>query len=364
MEKVMNPTSSKLVPLLVRGLTLPTTLSRFGIDHPIACDLAKCENCKASPLALEAVRRHVEGRMLSDHWESQPEDLRQHLAEIYDVDVKQVFLVSGGMGGVQYAFGIFTQPRTRVGLLRPDFPFWWFAAKARTGAFELKSGTFPFAHSVESIVQFVHEKRIQFLVLANPNAALGTKKSLDDIESLVKSAPNTVFIIDESDAIETDSSAHLTSRYENMCVIGSFSKWLGLAGLRVGFMVVPPRYTEHFGNFINPVELTSYGMVAASAVLGHIAFQRETQERVQANLRLLESACVGTRYQIVPGSSCFASYLWTDEGPEDPCVVLADHGVQLAPAAFFGLDRGGRINLSDPPLIRAAADMIRAIAPR
>jgi len=51
---------------------------------------------------------------------------------MYGVDVKQVFLVSGGMGGVQYAFGIFTKPRTRVGLLRPDFPFWWFAAKART----------------------------------------------------------------------------------------------------------------------------------------------------------------------------------------------------------------------------------------
>ena len=70
--------------------------------------------------------------MLSDHWESQPEELRGRLAEMYGVDVKQVFLVSGGMGGVQYAFGIFTKPRTRVGLLRPDFPFWWFAAKART----------------------------------------------------------------------------------------------------------------------------------------------------------------------------------------------------------------------------------------
>lgn len=325
-------------PLLVDRLALPTTFSVFGEDTTATnvIDLAKCENCCTSPKALEALTL-IDPRCLFEHWDAQDRALRAKLAELHGVPAGQVFLVRGGMGGIRYAFEILTRPGSRVGLLKPDFPFWWDAQRAQTQAIWLESFAYPFAQDVDQVAQFVAEEQIPFAIFSNPHAGTGVKKPLGAIEELVRGAPDTFFVVDEADAMETDSAAFLTTRHENLLIIRSFSKFYGLAGLRIGYVVVPSSLVEHFRCFIDPLEVTSIGIIAATAVLDDLDFHRQTQDRVRDNLHIIEQACAGTHYRIVPGSSCFACYLSADEGVADPCAALARRCVKLSASSFFGL---------------------------
>lgn len=351
----------KLTPRSVPKVWLPTKFSEFGQQSGSTVNLAGCENCRTSERVLRALV-DPDPRLLIDHWESQDTRLRAKLAKLHSVEPTQIFLTSGAMNAIGYAFDVFAQSGTKVGILKPDFPcFPWFAEKARAVVVSLPRVKYPFVHSVTDVLRFV-EGGIDFLITSNPSAVTGTRKSLGKIELLIKSAPETLFVVDEADAIDSESAACLTPAYQNLVVIRSFSKFYGLSGLRIGYIVIPTTFAEHFARMINPIELTSLAILAATEVLDDFEYQRDTQERVKKSLRILEEACRATAYRVVPGSSCFASYIWADESVEDPHLLLKRNNVDIVRGADFGLDRGGRINLSDPEKVQIAADVIRQTA--
>jgi len=345
------------VPLV----TLPTALREFGKPSEYSVDLGKCENCAVSTLALETIR-NPEAGLLRDHWNPQDSVLRQKLAALHGVESDQVFVVSGGMAGIKYAFDVFAQSGTKVGILQPDFPFFrYYAHRVKTDIAELRNSVFPFKHEVEDIIRFVQDGGRDMLIISSPSAATGARKSVSEVEEIVKSLPETMIVVDEADALDAESAAELTLRYDNLMILRSFSKFYGLAGLRIGYIVVPAKHTEHFDRMIDILEVTSLAVLAARAVLDDANYQKETQERTAKSRAMMEEACIGTPYQVAPGTSCFACYIWAPEGVEDPRDLLARYGIHIADGQkCFGISRGGRINLSNPDEVLLAAKVIKS----
>lgn len=85
-------------------------------------------------------------------------------------------------------------------------------------------------------------KNIKFLWLSNPNPMIGKVINKKELVKLIRKHISTLFIIDESaiDFIKNQNKFSLigyAQRLNNLIVIRSFSKFYGLAGLRVGFAV-------------------------------------------------------------------------------------------------------------------------------
>jgi len=350
-------------PFSVPKVWIPTKFTKLDAMSSDRCNLAGCENARASPLALKALKK-IDPRWLTDHCESQDLTLRGKLAQLHGVAPEQVFLTSGAEAAIFYLFEMWVKGGAKnAGLLRPDYPaFEHFTLRNLMHTAWLKDAQYPFSCELETISGFVDEAQLQIFVISNPSAVTGIRKSHAEIEALVGSVPDTLFVVDEADTTDTESAARLTLTYPNLIVIRSFSKFYGLSGLRIGYIVTPEQYSKDFDRMINPAELTSVAIIAARAALDDIKFQRQTQGRVRRSLATIEDACKGTPYKIVPGSSCFASYIWADEGVEDPYLLLERNNVDIARGADFGLDRGGRMNLSDPDKVQIAADVIRQTA--
>jgi histidinol-phosphate/aromatic aminotransferase/cobyric acid decarboxylase-like protein len=348
-------------PFSVPKIWVPTEFRVLGPSEDGRCNLAGCENCRISSMAIDAIR-NPDPALLRDHWHSQDEGLRRAIAEVHRVAPGQVFLTSGAMGAIRYAFDVFTSPETHVGLLKPEWPgFQFFAERARARLTHLEIGEFPFRFDVDDVVEFVQRCGISFMIISNPSAVTGHLWDEAEIIELLASCPETFFVIDEADSIyPTLSAAHLANEHRNVLFLGSFSKFYGLSGLRIGYLVTPPAYVEDFDRTINPIEVTSLALVAAAAALADRAYQEETQRVVQENLRALVDATRGGPLRVGAESRCFATYLWAEEPYPDPFVTLAAQGISIAPGTTFGLRRGGRVNLSDAAAIKTLIEALPA----
>jgi histidinol-phosphate aminotransferase len=333
----------------VPKIWVPTQFQVLDAQHSARCNLAGCENCHVSPLALEAIS-NPDPEWLRDHWLSQDETLRRSLGEFHGVAHEQVFLTSGAIGGIRYSFEVFTRPGSHVGLMRPEWPgFLFYAQRNRTRVSYLEQLTFPFHFHTRDLIDFVRREEIEFVILSNPSAVTGYLWDPDEVSELLDSCPQTLFVIDEADAIYPHlSAAHLVKEHANGVFLMSFSKFYGLSGLRIGYLVTPARYARHFEETINPAELTSLSILAAREVFRDTHYQQETQRTVQRNLIRLKAAIDASPFQLVDESRCFATYLWADEPVDDPVDFLGRRGIDIVASGIFGLERGGRLNLSDP----------------
>ncbi|AEA33053.1 pyridoxal phosphate-dependent aminotransferase [Hippea maritima] len=73
--------------------------------------------------------------------------------------------------------------------------------------------------------------------ICNPNNPTGNLLEKSDLLGMIKANPNTFFVIDEAYMdFDRDRNTLLGCEFDNLCVLRSFSKLHGLAGLRIGWL--------------------------------------------------------------------------------------------------------------------------------
>jgi histidinol-phosphate aminotransferase len=337
----------RVKPNSLEHIWVPTEFSTVDQAHNHESNLCGCENSRVSEKVLALAGTTLfQPDIYLNHWTAQDPKLREMLAELHGVSTEQILLTSGALSAIWYCHEVFVNSSVRVGLLRPDFPgFVHFAKRHRANLAWLEKLDFPFTFAIQEIIEFVKNAEVDFFIFSNPSAVTGTIHSNEEIEDLV-SASDALIVNDEADIMASDSTGYLTNIYPNLIVLRSFSKFYGLAGMRVGYIICPREMAGHFQNMINPLEITPIGIMAAKAVLEDEEYARTTKNAVNENKAKLERFLKNTSYQLAPGSACFAAYLWGDPSVEDPYKLLLKKEITILKGANFGLSRGGRINLT------------------
>ncbi|MBI2957271.1 MAG: aminotransferase class I/II-fold pyridoxal phosphate-dependent enzyme, partial [Chloroflexi bacterium] len=72
----------------------------------------------------------------------------------------------------------------------------------------------------------------------------------------------------------------LTQKYDNLVVLRTFSKWAGLAGLRVGYGVLPQQLMPYLLKIKQPYNINAAAMVAAIESLADVDYLLETVKAI------------------------------------------------------------------------------------
>jgi len=196
--------------------------------------------------------------------------LRKLLAEYIRVDAKHIVAGSGSDQLIDLILRLLGEPGGEVISCVPTFEMFGFFAKVSGSAMVEIPRDESFAISVAAIKAAINEKT-RVIFLANPNNPSGTIIPRRDILELVDTGLPVV--IDEAYyEFSGETVAPLVSKYENLMVLRTFSKWAGLAGLRVGYGIFPPQIADYLLRIKPPYSVNVAALVAVQESLKDIDY--------------------------------------------------------------------------------------------
>jgi histidinol-phosphate aminotransferase len=121
----------------------------------------------------------------------------------------------------------------------------------------------------------------KLLFLNSPNNPDGTPVAEEMLRRLLDL--EVVIVLDEAYAeFSSNSYLELTGEYDNLIVLRTFSKWAGLAGLRLGYGVFPASLMPHLWKIKQPYNVNVAAQVAALASLADLEYLRGNVQRIVA----------------------------------------------------------------------------------
>ena len=120
---------------------------------------------------------------------------------------------------------------------------------------------------------FDYCKVANVVYLVNPNNPTGKLLAVDEIEKLLKTYPDTLFIVDEAYyEFAKQSSCHLVVSHKNLIVTRTFSKAFGLASVRLGYCMAHPDTLLHLRKIRNGKAVNALGQLCGIAALDDLDY--------------------------------------------------------------------------------------------
>jgi len=276
-------------------------------------------------------------------------ELRERIAAFVEVDPDEVAVGPGSVGVLQQILAATCGPGDEV-------VFAWRSFEAYPILVSL-TGAAPVpvplgadeGHDLEAMLDAV-TGRTRVVVVCSPNNPTGVAVDHGALARFVAAVPSHVLVlIDEAyvefvdDADRLDALA-LFRAHRNVCVLRTFSKAYGLAGLRVGYAVAHRGLAEGLRRVALPFGVNSLAQRAAIASLDAAEEVRERAAAVARERRRVTDALRQAGWD-VPASQANFVWLRAGDGLRSALTDAFDRADVLV-RAYAG--DGVRITLADP----------------
>jgi histidinol-phosphate aminotransferase len=199
---------------------------------------------------------------------------------------KNIQIANGSISILENINRLFIEPGSRVLGYCPQFTDYMCDVKAMGGTFDyvLLKESNNYRFDVNDILNAITED-LKIIYIDNPNNPTGQVIPLKDIRLILREASKSgiCVIIDEAyaDFISKDeSSISLTGEYENLIVVRSFSKGLGLAGMRIGYLVSSEELCSYYTKANSPFPISNIAAKMAQTALKDNDFIKDATEKI------------------------------------------------------------------------------------
>ena len=137
-----------------------------------------------------------------------------------------------------------------------------------------------FEYDVDELIRAQHEHRASVVIACSPNNPTGTMLSPADVARLCRESDALVVVDEAYHEFSGQSVAPLLHDHTNLIVLRTFSKAMGMAGLRVGYLLASPELVAEINKARLPYNLNFFSQAAALAVLAAPATVEANVERL------------------------------------------------------------------------------------
>ena len=330
----------------------------LGLDPADLVKLSSNENpYGASPAAVDAV--HDAADDISVYPKAAHTDLTAALADEWGVEPEQVWVSPGADGAIDYLSRAMLDPDDRVLVPEPGFSYYGMSARYHHGETE----TYPlskddeFATTADGILDAYDGERLVFVT--SPHNPTGATMPREEIEALLDGVDEeTLVVLDEAygEFASEPSGVDLLSEVDNLAVLRTFSKAYGLAGLRIGYAVVPRAWADAYAKVSTPFAASEAALRAALAAL-------DDDEHVEKSVEGAAWAREHIRAELdAPTYPSEANFVLCEVGDGSAVAEAAQQeGVIVRDCTSFGLPTCVRVSCGTEEETRRAVETLNEI---
>lgn len=334
------------------GLSIDEIRAKYGLSQIIK--LASNENpLGASPLAVEAIRAEAPG--VFRYPRGGNPDLAAALSARHKVSPERIAIGNGSDEIIDLCVRMLAQPgEDNIVCFQPCFsiyPIQAAIAGVETRRVPLNSD---FSFDFDALLARTDDKtRIVFITTPdNPSGYCPPLADVMDLcETLAARRPRALLFVDEAymDFARAEKNHSLLANHtfpDNVAVCRTFSKSWGLAGMRVGYAILPLPLADAFWRARLPFSVNILAEKAALAALKDIPFREATLRTVHSGRKFLQEGLRGLGCEVLPSEANFLMFkLPAGSITATDCFeALLREGIIIRPLKSYGLPEHMRVS--------------------
>ena len=347
------------------GLSIDEIKERYNLSSVIK--MASNENpLGASPLVRRVLSRRAEA--VFRYPQSGNPKLVQALAQHHKVPAQCVVPGNGSDEIIDLILRVKARPGLdNVVVFHPSFSL--YRLQARLCGLELRQVPLPgdFRFPLPAMLS-VSDENTALMFITNPDNPSGYAVPARELADFAKSIPpRALLVVDEAyvefaEPEEDYSLMGSLAELPNVVILRTFSKVYGLAGLRLGFGVMPDWLADLLMRVRLPFSVNLLAEAAGLAALGDVHFRQATLETVRRGRQWLTSELERLGCQVFPSQANFL--MVTPPAPAQAIFEgLLAKGIIIRGLASYGLPDMLRISVGSESENRAFISALESLLP-
>jgi histidinol-phosphate aminotransferase len=273
------------------------------------------------PDLKEETFRRFRQRKWSHYPDFVPDSLRLRLAEFVGWHKDGVLVGNGSNELLQATLMVLIKGRTRVAIPLPTFTVYRLICKV-LGARIIDIPLNPdMTYNVDRLISKAQGSGAGVLVINNPNNPTGSVIKEEDLKRILDQFSGHVLLDEAYYEFCGHTGLGFLSEHPRLLITRTFSKAMGMAGLRVGYLLAHSDLAAQISKAKLPYNVNQFSLTAAEVALENIGRFRPAIEAV-----LKEKERLGEELGKVPGVKVYPSKsnFFLLEVPVEPRMVFED----------------------------------------
>ena len=262
-------------PHASEGLALIKPLVQAQAAYTLAAPSARHKlNQNESPFDFPPeLKREVLQRVAAEPWQRYPEfappELLARLADHYGWVADGVLVGNGSNELIQSTLSVTLGAGDRVVAPSPTFSLYRLLTAVLGGRYVPVPLGADFVFDVDRLIDAARRERARVIVLNSPNNPTGSALPEGAVERILSSTEALVLCDEAYQDFGGPSAIRLLAQSSRLVVLRTFSKAMGLAGLRFGLALAHPAVAREIAKGKLPYNVNRMTLAAAATALDH-----------------------------------------------------------------------------------------------
>ena len=270
----------------VPGKSIEEIAQKYGFPPDKIIKLGSNENpLGPSPLSVSAIRERI-GK-INLYPPSDALELRNALSSYVEYPAKNIVVSGNGMDGIiDTVMRLFMSHGIDSLIPVPTFSYYEIATLANGGKPVFVERSPDFSIQVDKILEKVRD-RTGLIFLCSPNNPSGNSMKEEDAREILGYVNAIVFIDEAYVEFAEKGLTGLVKEYNNLIVGRTFSKAFALAGMRMGYAVMPDWIAKEYMKVMTPFSMDALSIAGGIAALqdrAHLIKSIETVKKGRIQL--------------------------------------------------------------------------------
>ena len=361
--------SDQTDPALRRACALvrPEVRGQKAYKVPTTLEGAKLDQNESPSDVPDAIKEAILSAFAEEAWNRYPDDRPHRLVRA--IEEKEGLpegsvIVGRGSNELTHTLGLcFVSPGTPVVLPHPMFALYESVIRMYGGDVVSVDPEPDLSHRADAILQAAKRHDAALTIVTTPNNPTGQTISPADLDRLAEGVPG-ILVVDEAyhEFVQGQTATDLLKKHANVLVLRTFSKAMGLAGLRVGVMLGRPALIQEMEKARLPFLVDRMSERVALALLERPdLIQDRVQTLVGERERMEKAVAKLDGVELIPGEANFFLFR-TPMSPGAIREAMAERGVRIRDVSGYqALPGYVRVSVGLPDENRAFLEALQAV---